>query len=59
VELNPTISCLYGVGADDLTKIDCALEEMGIHNRMTQYTDENLCIVKPPTAEHEAAHLSL
>ncbi|KIX01099.1 uncharacterized protein Z518_10165 [Rhinocladiella mackenziei CBS 650.93] len=47
------------VSTDDLTKIDRTLEKMSIHTRMTHYTDENLLIVKFPTAKHEAAHLSL
>jgi hypothetical protein len=47
------------VSVDDLTKIDHAFNNIGIHTRTTHYTDENLLIVKLPTAEHEAAHLKL
>jgi len=45
------------VSTDELTKIDRTLEKMSIHTRTTHYIDENLLIVKFPTAEHEAAHL--
>ena len=47
------------VSVDDLTEIDRAFNNIGIHTRMAHYTDENLLIVKLPTAEHEAAHLKL
>ena len=46
-----------GVNTVDLTEIDRALEKMRIHTRMAHYIDENLLIVKFPTAKHEAAHL--
>ena len=47
------------VSLDDLTEIDRAFNNIGIHTRMTYYTEKNLLIVKLPTAEHEAAHLKL
>jgi len=47
------------VSTADLTEIDSTLEKMRIHTRMTYYMDENLLIVKFPTAEHEGAHLLL
>jgi hypothetical protein len=47
------------VSVDDLAKIDRALDSIGMHTRMTHYTDIDLLIVKLPSAEHEAAPLNL
>jgi hypothetical protein len=47
------------VSVDDLAKIDSARNSIGKGTRMTHYTDNNLLIVKLPTAEHESAHGNL
>jgi hypothetical protein len=47
------------VRAYDLPKIDVARESMGIHIRLTHYTDTDLLIVKIPSAKHESAHVNL
>ena len=47
-----------GVTEDNLAQIDSQRATIGKHIRMTHYTDINLLIVKLPTAEHEAVHIS-
>ncbi|RMZ76861.1 hypothetical protein DV738_g4694, partial [Chaetothyriales sp. CBS 135597] len=44
------------VSSTDRAEMDVALEKMRIHTRMTYFMDENLLIVKFPTAKHEGAH---
>jgi hypothetical protein len=48
-----------GVTKDHLARIDRQRVKVGNHTRMTHYTDTDLLIIKVPSAEHEAAHLTL
>ena len=46
------------VSVDDLAKIDGARNRIGKYIRLTHYTDEDLLIVKLPTAKHERAYFN-
>jgi hypothetical protein len=49
-----------GVTKDCLAQIDRHHASIGKHTRMTHYTDKDLLIIKlMPSAEHEAAHLTI
>jgi hypothetical protein len=47
------------VRVNDLPKIDAARDNMGIHIRLTHYTDTDLLIIKIPSAKPEVAHVNL
>jgi hypothetical protein len=49
-----------GVTKDHLAQIDRQRAIIGKHTRMTHYTDTDLLVIKlMPSAEHEAAHITL